>query len=70
VALNLLVVVLFAVIFPIRAAGDYDDFDTAGFVVSVVALALVGVSGWLGGELAYRYGVRVADDQTQSRGFR
>jgi uncharacterized membrane protein len=38
-------------------------------VVSVVALLLLGVSGFLGGELAYRYGVRVADEQTQRAGF-
>jgi hypothetical protein len=29
----------------------------------------IAVSGWLGGKLAYRYGVRVADEQTQSEGF-
>jgi uncharacterized membrane protein len=27
------------------------------------------VSGFLGGELAYRYGVRVADEETQQTGF-
>jgi uncharacterized membrane protein len=38
--------------------------------VSVVALALLAVSGWLGGQLAYRYGVRVADEATQAEGYR
>jgi hypothetical protein len=28
------------------------------------------VSGWLGGMLSYRYGVRVADEETQAEGFR
>ena len=41
-----------------------------GLVLSVVGIAVVGFSGWLGGKLAYRYGVRVADEQTQNEGFR
>jgi uncharacterized membrane protein len=39
-------------------------------VPSLVALALLGVSGWLGGNLAYRYGDRVATEETQQEGFR
>jgi uncharacterized membrane protein len=35
-----------------------------------IGLAVIGVSGWLGGKLAYRYGVRVADEDTQAEGFR
>ncbi|WP_202878223.1 DUF2231 domain-containing protein [Kribbella jejuensis] len=38
-------------------------------MLSLIALAILGVSGWLGGKLAYRYGVRVADEQTQREGF-
>jgi uncharacterized membrane protein len=38
--------------------------------LTVVSLALLGVSGFLGGKLAYRYGVRVADEQTQAEGYR
>jgi hypothetical protein len=34
-----------------------------------VSLAALAASGFLGGELAYRYGVRVADEATQSEGF-
>jgi len=68
-ALNLLAVVLFAVSFAVRTARGFEESDAAGFALSLVALAVVGVSGWLGGELAYRYGVRVADEQTQSHGF-
>jgi uncharacterized membrane protein len=41
----------------------------AAFVLSAVALALLGVSGWLGGLLAYRYGVRVADEAEQASGY-
>ncbi len=39
-------------------------------VLSIVALALLAVSGWLGGTLSYRYGVRVADDADQAEAFR
>ena len=36
---------------------------------SAAALAVLAVSGWLGGRLAYRYGVRVADEATQAEGY-
>jgi hypothetical protein len=35
----------------------------------LVAVAILGASGWLGGKLAYHYGVRVADEHTQAEGF-
>lgn len=38
-------------------------------VLSAAAFAALGVSGFLGGKLAYRYGVRVADEGTQAEGF-
>ena len=38
-------------------------------VLSLVCLAVLGVSGFLGGMLAFRYGVRVADEGTQAEGF-
>jgi uncharacterized membrane protein len=37
--------------------------------LSAVAFAALGVSGFLGGKLAYRYGVRVAGEDTQAEGF-
>jgi uncharacterized membrane protein len=37
--------------------------------LSAVSLALLGVSGFLGGKLAYHFGVRVADERTQAEGF-
>jgi uncharacterized membrane protein len=37
--------------------------------LSAVSLAALAVSGYLGGKLAYRYGVRVADEQTQAGGY-
>jgi uncharacterized membrane protein len=33
------------------------------------AWSRLAVSGWLGGRLAYRYGVRVADEATQAQGY-
>ena len=68
-ALNLTVVVVFVVDFALRASHGYETAYVAGFVLSLIALAILGVSGWLGGKLAYRYGVRVADERTQHEGF-
>ncbi|MBW9093007.1 DUF2231 domain-containing protein [Microbacterium jejuense] len=69
--LNLGVVVLFVVDLLVRlSADDQDEVSIVGFVLSIVGLAVLGVSGWLGGKLAYRYGVRVADERTQMEGFR
>lgn len=34
-----------------------------------MSLAILGVTGWLGGHLAYKFGVRVADERTQAEGF-
>jgi uncharacterized membrane protein len=45
------------------------ETSVAGFVLALLGLACVGVSGFLGGELAYRYGVRVADETTQREGY-
>ncbi|MTD52573.1 DUF2231 domain-containing protein [Amycolatopsis sp. RM579] len=39
-------------------------------VLSAVSLAALAVSGYLGGKLAYRYGVRVAEETTQTEGYR
>src|SRR5436190_15795195 len=67
-SINLTVTVAYVVGFLIRGA-------TAGPVgwgplaLSAVALAALSVSGFLGGELAYRYGVRVADETTQASGY-
>ena len=45
------------------------DGTSYGYLaLSLVALAVLTVGGFLGGELAYRYGVRVADEQDQIAG--
>jgi len=69
-AINVTAVVLFLIDFIVRAVGDYEDATVGGFVLSLIGLALLGVSGYLGGQLAYSYGVRVADEETQAKGFR
>jgi len=69
-SLNLAAVVLFAVNYFVRAGSDHDQVNIAGLVLTILGLAAISVSGWLGGKLAYRYGVRVADEATQAEGFR
>lgn len=68
--LNVVALVLFAISFWIRIDTDANTVPVSGLVVSIIAVALVGASGWLGGKLAYTYGIRVADEQTQEKGFR
>jgi uncharacterized membrane protein len=68
---NLAATGLFAVAWVLRRD---DVAPTAGtswghVVLSLVALVLLSAGGYLGGELAYRYGVRVADEGTQATGF-
>jgi uncharacterized membrane protein len=68
-SLNLAVTVAFAVNFLTRD-GDDPAVPWASLVLSLVSIAALGVSGWLGGKLAYHYGVRVADEATQADGYR
>lgn len=67
--LNLVVVALFVVSFAIRAGQGSEKVSVAGFVLSLLGVGILGASGWLGGQLAYHYGVRVADETTQAEGF-
>ena len=66
---NTAALVLFVVSAALRFATP-SEVNVAAFVIGVVAFAGVGVSGWLGGELAYRFGVRVADESEQVEAFR
>lgn len=68
--LNTVAITLFTVSLVVRLAADDDGVPTSAFLLSLVAFALLGASGWLGGKLSYRYGVRVADEGTQAEGFR
>ncbi|GGX78679.1 DUF2231 domain-containing protein [Streptomyces anandii] len=52
--------------------GDHTSGTSVGagqLVLSALSVAALGVSGFLGGKLAYRYGVRVADESTQAEGY-
>ncbi|MFC8144463.1 DUF2231 domain-containing protein [Streptomyces paradoxus] len=69
--LNLLVTGAYVVNFLWRH-GDHTGGGSVGvgeLVLSAVSVAVLGVSGYLGGKLAYRYGVRVADEHTQAEGY-
>jgi uncharacterized membrane protein len=66
--LNLSAVVLFTISFFLRAS-DPGEPSVGGIVLSVVAILGLALSGTLGGELTYRYGVRVADEDTQRKGY-
>jgi uncharacterized membrane protein len=69
--LNLVVTAAFAGGFVWRRAGSgpAGEVDAGPLALSAVSLALLGVSGFLGGKLSYHYGVRVADERTQADGF-
>jgi uncharacterized membrane protein len=70
--LNLVIVASFVANFAWR----HDSYDTSARVgggqlaLTAVAIGLLLVSGWIGGMLAYRYGVRVADEADQADGYR
>lgn len=70
-SINLAVVVAYIVNFFWRRGSFADGGRVAvgQLILSAVSLAVLGVSGYLGGMLAYRYGVRVADEATQAEGF-
>jgi uncharacterized membrane protein len=68
--INLAVLVLMLASWLVRLAVGFDDLSIAGFVLSLLGLLLLAVSGYLGGELAYRHGVRVADEDTQIKAYR
>ncbi len=67
-ALNLTVCGAYAVQLLFRSTTD--EIPVGTFVVSILSLALLSISGWLGGKLSYRYGVRVASETEQAKAFR
>jgi uncharacterized membrane protein len=70
--LNLLVTLAYVGNFLWRQADYGQPVGVAAgpLVLSVASLLALGVSGYLGGRLAYRYGVRVAAESTQAEGYR
>lgn len=69
--LNLVVTVAYVGGFAWRYRGYHHPGPVAPgqLALSAVSLAALAVSGYLGGKLAYRYGVRVADEVTQASGY-
>jgi uncharacterized membrane protein len=52
-----------------RHGSSAAEVPVGPLVLSVVCLAALAVSGYLGGKLAFRYGVRVAEQRDQAEGF-
>jgi uncharacterized membrane protein len=71
-SLNLTVTVGYVANFLWRRAADTSNgpVGLGPLLLSVVCLLLLAAAGYLGGKLAYHYGVRVADEATQANGFR
>jgi uncharacterized membrane protein len=62
--------VAFVISFLVRRGNDsLQAASVPVLLLSVVALAALAVSAWLGIRLTYRYGIRVADEATQREGF-
>ncbi|MCV7281924.1 DUF2231 domain-containing protein [Mycolicibacterium flavescens] len=53
-----------------NTAGDDTAVSPGPLVLSLISVATLGLSGYLGGMLAYRYGVRVANESVQAEGYR
>jgi uncharacterized membrane protein len=66
---NLAATGAYAVGFVLRAGDPAGPVGWGRLSLSVAALAALSVGGYLGGELAYRYGVRVAGETTQAEGY-
>ena len=69
-SLNLTITAVYAVGFAWRYKAVHPaPVPAAQIALSAVSLAALAVSGFLGGKLTYRYGVRVADEVTQADGY-
>ena len=67
--LNLVVTAAYVANFAWRYNSDYPQDSAVGWgplVVSIVSLAALALSGYLGGMLSYRFGVRVAAESVQA----
>jgi len=70
-SLNLVIVGAYIANFFWRQDSYYDEarVQIGQLVLSACAIALLLASGWIGGMLAYRFGVRVADESAQADGY-
>ena len=64
-----LVIFLCGFLWRFRTQDSWEAAPVGPLVLSVIGIA-VGASGFLGGKLAYHYGIRVADESVQAEGFR
>lgn len=64
--LNMILTVLYAVDFwwRLRSYSGNGPVGTGMLALSAACVVMLTVSGFLGGRLAYRYGVRVTDEAT------
>ena len=69
--LNSAAIVIFLISFfwRYRTQDSWDASPVGPLVLSILGMAVVGASGFLGGKLAYHYGVRVAEESVQAEGF-
>jgi len=63
--INLIVVVLYIINLLIRRSGTSEGATPV--ILSVIGVLLLGISGWLGGELVHSYGVSVAEHRPDER---
>ena len=66
---NLVAIGVFGASFLARLGAEQDRVPMGLVLVTVVGLGILGFTGFLGGLLAYHYGVRVADERTQAPAF-
>ncbi|WP_253257222.1 DUF2231 domain-containing protein [Arthrobacter sp. Hiyo1] len=67
-SLNLTITIAYLVNFLLRV-GQHGPVQAVLIIFSALSVAALGVSGYLGGKLAFHYGVRVANEETQAAGF-
>lgn len=67
-AINLSIVVLFAINLWLRMGSE--AAGVLPLVLSLIGVAMLGISGWLGGELVYVHGVAVEPQTTASTGIK
>jgi uncharacterized membrane protein len=70
-ALNTVVLAMFVINFIWRHNSYSDQLRVSGgqLALSAVAIGILAASGWIGGMLSYRYGVRVAAERDQATGY-
>ena len=66
--LNLTITAAYLINFLLRL-GQQGSAPIGLVIMSALCIAALGLSGYLGGKLAFQYGVRVADEQDQAAGF-